>query len=1348
MRVSPRSPHEMDEPPESGTRGLIPYHIRKTEREVYLFMNILTTRKIVFGILMSLVLAFSVQGIADAQTVKRSSGDLQLKAPGERFDIAFTVSGVDGSNLSDISLTVSGLTVRQINRKDSSATTLTRTGTTDDDPNYLKNGRHIITYSVDDSPSAGKLTLGNLDNFVIYIAPAHNNSAPLTLNTSDTDGVEFGRGEQQIDTDFSITPETVRVKYAVSGSGTLYVEDRPSERRSVGKTVTISKAATVYLNMGAGTSTVTASIVGQRANRSMSVLYIYDYATVTKDSGDEQSGAFSSRLAQPLVVKVTDGKGATISGAQVNFTAAADNGSFLRDPRFPSDLYVPATGVPTGVKTNSQGKANIFWVLNPAATDNTSQTVSATLANASASTETNTVMFTATALSTNANSISIASGDGQSADGFGVVEDPLVVTVRDERGKLYNNAQVTFFAREGGTISPPSGDDPGDEAVTSGDEDVHVIPSYVGDSTRRVIFTDSSGQASIRYSPPEASGQRTVNASINAGAKFVIFTINGPAGSGNQQRDDQSPPPVATRGSLNISLSGSGNTRTVTVTALNPAGTAASGISVLLNVNNGATLSRTSGPSPLTSTLTLPGTAGDYTLSATTTADYTGDSETITITSPGTLSLQEVGARAANGGQSIRVTVREADGTPASGTVRVTLSGAVSRTVDATNGTGAASLTLPTTGGSHTVTLSATGYRTSQHTFSTAGQQTGDPSQPTTGTTGEADSIEIDGSRQLSRNVNQATPLRVRVVDVNNRGVSDVRVTFRVLAPGQGRLSQRGNGRAVQVNTDRNGYASASLTPLGGDVIVEAKAAGVSASVTFIIDVSGTTPTPTPTPTPSTDAPSSQMINPEDAEVHVGAAQRSPMLWVDGGAIYALVDADVQRFAPSVENALHITVGGSKVYWTAQTGTSSGTINSANLDGSGVTELKSIMAVPIGIAVDTDARKLYWTNSRGRIQSANLNGSSVTNVLENLEGATDIAVARGLVYWTQFDATTGQGRLGIMNPNAGQNGTRYISTGSDSPMSLTINGNKVYWTEQTSASSGTINSANLNGSGVKQLASIRAVPSGIGVDMARSHLYWTNSRGRIQRADLDGKQIQNVADGLGSPGDMVLSNSIPTPTAVTSTTPTPTPTADNAQYDVNGDGLVNNTDASLVAGAMNTSNTKYDVNGDGTVNFLDLLLVFDNRDAGAASAPTVVGMQLSAVQVDVLQEQIDLLIATNDRSPSAMRTLIYLQQLLATARPEQTQLLANYPNPFNPETWIPYELATDTNVTLTIYNAQGVVVRSLILGHQSAGYYVGRDRAAYWDGRNAFGEQVASGIYFYQLETDAMSLMRKMVILK
>ena len=101
-----------------------------------------------------------------------------------------------------------------------------------------------------------------------------------------------------------------------------------------------------------------------------------------------------------------------------------------------------------------------------------------------------------------------------------------------------------------------------------------------------------------------------------------------------------------------------------------------------------------------------------------------------------------------------------------------------------------------------------------------------------------------------------------------------------------------------------------------------------------------------------------------------------------------------------------------------------------------------------------------------------------------------------------------------------------------------------------------------------------------------------------------------------------------------------------------------------------------------------------------------------------------------------------------TEVPTEVALLPNYPNPFNPETWIPYQLATDTNVRITIYNAKGVVVQTLTLGHQSAGYYTGRNRAAYWDGQNALGERVASGFYFYQLETDTVSVMHKMVILK
>ena len=109
---------------------------------------------------------------------------------------------------------------------------------------------------------------------------------------------------------------------------------------------------------------------------------------------------------------------------------------------------------------------------------------------------------------------------------------------------------------------------------------------------------------------------------------------------------------------------------------------------------------------------------------------------------------------------------------------------------------------------------------------------------------------------------------------------------------------------------------------------------------------------------------------------------------------------------------------------------------------------------------------------------------------------------------------------------------------------------------------------------------------------------------------------------------------------------------------------------------------------------------------------------------------------------------IQLEDLIAYEIPAETELLRNYPNPFNPETWIPYHLAEDANVSLTIYDVNGEVVRDIDVGHQIAAKYDTRSKAIYWDGRNRFGEQVASGIYFYSLSAGDFSATRKMVILK
>ena len=107
-----------------------------------------------------------------------------------------------------------------------------------------------------------------------------------------------------------------------------------------------------------------------------------------------------------------------------------------------------------------------------------------------------------------------------------------------------------------------------------------------------------------------------------------------------------------------------------------------------------------------------------------------------------------------------------------------------------------------------------------------------------------------------------------------------------------------------------------------------------------------------------------------------------------------------------------------------------------------------------------------------------------------------------------------------------------------------------------------------------------------------------------------------------------------------------------------------------------------------------------------------------------------------------------LEEILATLLPQSTALLANYPNPFNPETWIPYQLAKAANVTLTIYDVRGIVVRRLVLGHQPAGFYQSRSRAAYWNGRNQLGEPVGSGTYFYTLTAGDFTATRKMLIRK
>ena len=236
--------------------------------------------------------------------------------------------------------------------------------------------------------------------------------------------------------------------------------------------------------------------------------------------------------------------------------------------------------------------------------------------------------------------------------------------------------------------------------------------------------------------------------------------------------------------------------------------------------------------------------------------------------------------------------------------------------------------------------------------------------------------------------------------------------------------------------------------------------------------------------------------------------------------------------------------------------------------------------------------------------------------------------------------------------------------------------------------------------------------------------------------------------------------------------------------DVNGDGRVDVLDLVWVAVSygMHGDALLADVNADGVVNIQDLVAVAESIDAGAALPAKVVEEVLFAAEAAAAEFEGGAgapVMRFSRRSEVASGITVYgnvaaaladartlasrdvrlrkwmplLEELLQAlaelgAIPESTALLPNYPNPFNPETWIPYQLAEPADVTVTIYDMNGHVVRYLDVGHQRAGLYHSRSRAMHWDGRNAQGESVASGVYFYTLKAGEFTATRKLLIAK
>ncbi len=202
--------------------------------------------------------------------------------------------------------------------------------------------------------------------------------------------------------------------------------------------------------------------------------------------------------------------------------------------------------------------------------------------------------------------------------------------------------------------------------------------------------------------------------------------------------------------------------------------------------------------------------------------------------------------------------------------------------------------------------------------------------------------------------------------------------------------------------------------------------------------------------------------------------------------------------------------------------------------------------------------------------------------------------------------------------------------------------------------------------------------------------------------------------------------------------------------DANRDGIVDIFDLVKVASqfGLTGSDLVGDLNNDHLINIFDLVLVASNFGRLLASASHQPNLNLTNEQTDRLIDAIEWLQKKADLSTVEADVLELLIPMTFHQTPDSTQLFTNYPNPFNPETWIPFQLSRDVAVTITIYNIEGHLIRRLDLGWQSAGRYLNQKQAVFWDGQTETGESVGSGTYFYQLQADNYIGIRKMVILR
>ena len=472
----------------------------------------------------------------------------------------------------------------------------------------------------------------------------------------------------------------------------------------------------------------------------------------------------------------------------------------------------------------------------------------------------------------------------------------------------------------------------------------------------------------------------------------------------------------------------------------------------------------------------------------------------------------------------------------------------------------------------------------------------------------------------------------------------------------------------------------------------------------------------------------------------------SRLYWTELSGRIRRVNLDgtnLETLVSDLGNPFGITVADGKVYWAEQIGEDSGKIQRANPNGTDIETLVKVQGIPIDISVDTEAGKIYWANSLGGIQRIDLNGGEVEAVVSGITAPGDFVLVPGVQPTTPTtvptDAAVSISPTSVASP----------AIGEQLAFNLNITSGEAVAGYQATVQFDT--------------TALRYVSSANG-DYLPDTAFFVQTAAEGNLVTLNAASLAGESNGDGTLATLtfeVLAVKASTLTLsdvllTNKAGETFSPQVENAEItestvlkgDVNGDGTVNIADLVLVASNLGkTGQNAADVNGDGQVNIADLVLV-----AGAlgntAAAPSLYSHALEMLTAVEVKQWLSAAQQLDFTDTTSQRGIQFLQQLLAALTPKETALLANYPNPFNPETWIPYHLSKDADVTLHIYAVNGTLVRTLTLGHQAAGMYQSRSRAAYWDGKNELGEKVASGVYFYTLTAGDFTATRKMLIRK